>query len=143
MSLSNNVRIGVHFQIFRFYSLSELADVSFISLHRFGSGLSFCGAAEGSAYFPMGEMVTGRRKLLVCQEETLHGVRGVQQGSPLGPLFFAFALQEVLVELRPLLMMHLGKHGTWACRWAEAPTSRRPSKRRRESGKILRTSRGP
>ena len=30
------------------------------------------------------------------------GVRGVQQGSPHSPLFFSLALQEVLVELRPL-----------------------------------------
>ena len=44
----------------------------------------------------------GSKNLLVCQEETLYGVRGVQQGSPLGPLFFSLALQEVLVEMRPL-----------------------------------------
>ena len=44
----------------------------------------------------------GARNLLVCQEEVLYGVRGVQQGSPLGPLFFALALQEVLIELRSL-----------------------------------------
>ena len=42
----------------------------------------------------------GSKNLLVFQEDTLYGVRGVQQGSPLGPRFFSLALQEVLVELR-------------------------------------------
>ena len=54
------------------------------------------------AMFPWAKWSLGGQNLLVCQEETLHGVRGVQQGSPLGPLFFALALQEVLAELRPL-----------------------------------------
>ena len=44
----------------------------------------------------------GGKNLLVCQEETLYGAGGVQQGSPLGPLFFSLVLQEVLVEMRPL-----------------------------------------
>ena len=52
--------------------------------------------------FPWAKWSLGSRNLLVCQEEQLYGVRGVQQGSPLGPLFFSLALQEVLVELRPL-----------------------------------------
>ena len=42
------------------------------------------------------------KNLLVCQDQNLYGVRGVQQGSPLGPLFFSLALQEVLSKLRPL-----------------------------------------
>ena len=52
--------------------------------------------------YPWAKWSLGGRNLLVCQDETMHGVRGVQQGSPLGPLFFALALQEVLAELRPL-----------------------------------------
>ena len=42
------------------------------------------------------------KHLLVCQEETIYGVRDVQQGRPLGPFFFALTPQEVSVELRPL-----------------------------------------
>ena len=52
--------------------------------------------------YPWAKWSLGGKNLLVCQQETMHGVRGVQQGSPLGPLFFSLALQEVLVELRPL-----------------------------------------
>ena len=54
------------------------------------------------AMYPWAKWSLCGKNLLVCQEEILHGVRGVQQGSPLGPLFFALALQEVLAELRPL-----------------------------------------
>ena len=52
--------------------------------------------------FPWAKWSLAGKNLLVCQEETLYGVRGVQQGSPLVPLFFSLALQEVLVEMRRL-----------------------------------------
>ena len=41
----------------------------------------------------------GGKHLLLCQGKTLYGARGVQQRSPLGPLFFSLALREVLVKL--------------------------------------------
>ena len=61
------------------------------------------GATTGAPQmFPWAKCSLVGKNLLVCQEEIIHGIRGVQQGSPLAPLFFSLALQEVLTEVRPL-----------------------------------------
>ena len=57
---------------------------------------------QAPAMFQWAKWSLSTKNLLVCQDQNLYGVRGVQQGSPLGPLFFSLALQEVLSNLRPL-----------------------------------------